>query len=78
MQSDTNSIIQTWIFGGQLIATTCTFIFLYNSIQAQKKANDLTNKKFIYDLKPIFKRTVKQIDRGYIHPIQFSNFTIIN
>ncbi|HTD42262.1 MAG TPA: hypothetical protein VK671_16645 [Mucilaginibacter sp.] len=76
MQADTNSIVQTFIFGGQLVATTLTFIFLYNSLQAQKKANELTNKKFVYDIKPIFKRCIKKIDRGLINPIQFLNYTI--
>jgi hypothetical protein len=77
MQADTNSIIQTWIFGGQLLATTLTFLFLYNSIQAQKKANELTNKKFVYDIKPIFKRINKTIDRGLINQAQFLNYTVV-
>jgi len=71
MRSDTNSFVQTWIFAGQLLATTLTFIFLYNSLQAQKKANKLTNKKFIYDIKPIFKRVFKDIDRGQFIPFNF-------
>ena len=54
MDAETNSIIQTWIFGGQLIAYSATFIYLFKSLNAQKIANDLTNKKFIYDIKPFF------------------------
>jgi len=77
MQADTNAIIQTWIFSGQLLATTFTFIYLYKSLKAQNEANNLTNKKFIYDIKPIFKRIFKSIDRGSIHPSQFLNYTIV-
>lgn len=54
MQADTNSIIQTWIFGGQLVAYSATFFYLFKSLNAQKVANDLTNKKFIFDVKPFF------------------------
>lgn len=54
MSADTNSVVQTWIFGGQFVAYSLTFWFLAKSLKAQRLANDLTNQKFIYDIKPFF------------------------
>lgn len=54
MDPNTNSTIQTYIFGGQLLAYIGTFYFLIRSLNAQRRANDLTNKKFVYDIRPFF------------------------
>ena len=63
MHADTNSIIQTWIFGFQLIAYIVTIICLLASLKAQRVANNLTNQKFIYDIKPFFTLS---------HPFEFT------
>jgi hypothetical protein len=76
--------IQTWVFIGQLIATVGGFILLYRTLKLQSKVtNDqheiksLELKKFVYDIRPIFKRVNKTIDSGMSNPVQVFNYTIV-